>query len=212
MIVTSQIVTLSQSAMAAAQAFEARRGSSPLGAFLLWSSWAAESLDYLDDLDQAQGAYPNSVGRHHPDMVDIAHVRWAAGTAITSIDLCAAALGRACCGWNGNREIDLRNFDPTINPNRSRVLRGQLPGPALNWVDAVLADGRYSMIQGARNPLTHSWMSRQLSRGAGGGHAERTHFRVANAGTAIGARDLVVKSRELAQHHFAAFLNIVPNL
>jgi hypothetical protein len=30
----------------------------------------------------------------HPDLVDISHVRWATGNAITAIDLCAATMGR----------------------------------------------------------------------------------------------------------------------
>ena len=89
----------------------------------MWAVWAVESLHYLYDLDgQAQRNYPLPVGGHHPDTVDIAHVRWATGTAITAIDLCGAALGRSFCNSGGGRELDLRSFQPR-KYERSKVHR-----------------------------------------------------------------------------------------
>jgi hypothetical protein len=195
--------------VAVVQGYEARHGGSSLGALVLWSTWAVASLHYLDDLDDAQAAYPESVRGQHPDIVDIAHVRWATGSAVTSLDLCAAALGRACCAHTKAHELDLRDFDAVTTSKRISRNRGMLPAQALSWIDAVLADSRYRDIQDARDPLTHSWLSRHLSRGGQGGHPGRTHFTLRKTNTSIGARDLVILSRDVATEHVQAFLNVL---
>ena len=172
-----------------AQAHEARHGSTVLGPLLLWAAWAVEGLYYLDDLDGVQVDYPNDVNGHHADVVDIAHVRWATSSAVTALDLCAAILGRLCCGWSKPIEMDLRGFDPSINLKEATKARAPLAPFAIAWLDAVLADQRYKAVQGARNPLTHAWMNRNLQRGANNGHASRTTFKVKATGTLYGARD-----------------------
>src|SRR5687767_8239887 len=69
------------------------------GALLTWAMWAAEDVEYLDKVDQRAFGGPRRIlYGHHPDVVDLAHVRWAAGSAVTAIDLCAAVLGRKYCG------------------------------------------------------------------------------------------------------------------
>lgn len=195
-----------------AQAYEARHGQTPLSPLFMWAVWAVDGLHYLDDVDASQANYPNSVGAHHPDIIDIAHVRWATGTAITALDLCAAALGRICCGWNKKNELDLRDFDPQAKPRVATTFRSALPASMLTWVDSVLADARYKNIQGARNPLTHASMSRHLSRGGNGGHQSRTRFTILKTNSQFGARNLVTDSKDLASDHVNAFLQVVDTL
>ncbi len=62
-------------------------------------SFAVECVDglhYLVDLDDhlLPGKVATDVLTHNWQVVDMAHVRWASGSAITALDLCAAALGR----------------------------------------------------------------------------------------------------------------------
>jgi len=197
------------------QGYEARHGKSQLASLLLWATWAVEGLYYLDDLDATiQAGYPNSVSSHHPDVVDIAHVRWATGTAITAIDLCAAVLGRLYCGWTNSKEMDLRDFDPLIKNNSKRIakVRSALPPSALAWVDNVLADAHYQNFQGARNQFTHAWLNRDLQCGSVSGHASRTAFKITPTNIGIGARDLVYQSKEFSGQHVKAFLGIIDAL
>src|SRR5436190_7210500 len=119
-----------------AQAYEARGGSTMLGALLLWAAWAVEGLYYLDDFDAVQVNYPDDVNGHHADVVDIAHVRWATSSAVTALDLCAAILGRVCCGWSKPNEMDLRDFDPSINSKGATKARAPLDRFAIAWLDA----------------------------------------------------------------------------
>lgn len=208
-------MTWSKNPVAVAQQYDARHGAGPLGPLFIWATWAVDGLYYLDDVDAVQANYPNSVGVHHPDVVDIAHVRWATGSAVTALDLCAAALGRLYCGWIKVKELDLRDFDPATQRISATNMRSSLSPSALGWVDAVLADTRYKNIQGARNPLTHAWMSRHLQRsigGGGGGHPARTAFRILATNAQMGARDLVEQSKALAGEHVDAFLQVIDAL
>jgi hypothetical protein len=85
--------------------YKRRHGQTPLSPLSIWAVWSVESLHDLDDLDASQADYPKAIGTHHADIVDMAHVRWAAGTATTALDLCAAALGRVYCGWTKTARI-----------------------------------------------------------------------------------------------------------
>jgi len=207
-----------QSPMTIVQGFERRYpGSGSIGAVAMWAAWAAETLHYLDDLDQAQAAYPAPIGAHHSDIVDIAHVRWVTGTAITSLDLCAAVLGRVYCPGSGGHELDLRAFqiEERLPENRRVAIdrrRSSLPGPMLVWVDDVLADSRYIDIHGARNRFTHSWLSRHLNAGGPSDHTSRTAFVVRESNRPLNARDLVELSRDLATDHVIAFFSELDRL
>jgi hypothetical protein len=205
--------------MQVVQEFEARHGQTPLSNLVVWAAWAIESLQYLDHLDEIQGGYPAPIHGHSADVIDIAHVRWATSTAITALDLCAGALGRFCCGWAKPRELDLRHFDPakTGMEKIAKKQRAKLPSAALAWVDQVLTDTRYIDIQGARNPFTHSWLRRRLSRGGPGSHAERTQFVVeahqpAQPDRVYGARALVTLARDLGTSYVDAFVRVIATL
>jgi hypothetical protein len=227
--------------MTIVQSYEGRHPGAPIGPPVMWAAWAVEALHYLDDLDQVQTHYPMPVQGHHPDIIDIAHVRWVTGTAITALDLCAAALGRLYCGWTDVHELDLRAFEPQKSKpkglhrlirrmvpvplrkafdrhfpdNKKRETdqrRASLPATALAWVDIVLADDRYKDIHGARNRFTHSWLSRHLSCGGLPGHAGRTGFVVRQSQKALNAREMVERSRTLATDQVTTFFAVVDTL
>lgn len=202
------MVNWSRAPIEVIQAFESRRnGRGPVGALALWATWAVESLYYLDDLDQAHTSNPQSEAGHHPHVIDIAHVRWATGTSITSLDLCAAVLGREYCGLTNSNELDLRDFDLAGRRNVITQRHALLPAQALAWVDGALSDTRYTEIQGARNPLTHSRLIRKFVLSN-----PRTDFVVTATGTTFAARDLVVLAKELARDQVSAFLEVLDRL
>ncbi|MGH7183392.1 MAG: hypothetical protein ACREJN_15640 [Nitrospiraceae bacterium] len=73
------------------QAFERRHNNPSASALFTWAVRAVESLHYLDDIDRAYDVSHMVTGAHRPDVVDVAHARWATGTCITALDLCAQA-------------------------------------------------------------------------------------------------------------------------
>ena len=210
--------------MAAAQHWEPRPGSERV----VWAWFAVDGLHYLDDHDQEiQAHYPADVRHgHRGDIVDIAHVRWATGTALTALDLCAAALGAGYCGVAGTYELDLRDFDARLPAQattrqdawaaKANARRAHLPVDFVGWLDGVLADPGYELLQPARDRFTHSWLSRLLQRGVsegpspgvGGGHGSRTAFRISGS-TPQGARALVETATTLATTHVERFLSVV---
>lgn len=140
-----------------------------------WAVGAAEGVQYLSDLDQSVLSWGD--GRIHidPDMVDATHVRWATGTAITAIDLLAAAIGRLYCANTGN-EYALTWFDVSV-PDRKMSQRAtermtKLPAEFAQWVTDTLADSRYLLLKGMRDPFTHSWLKLDVPRT---GPTVRTH-------------------------------------
>lgn len=224
--------------MTVVQQFEERYPGTRIGPLIMWAVWAVEAVNYLVDHDQVQSAYPNPVLGHDPDVVDIAHVRWATGSTITALDLCAAALGIHYCGNPGPNELDLKDFyiykrtprgilrkirkripkncyswfDRLFRDKRTRQIearRSKLPARHLDWVDGVLADAGYKKIHGARNRFTHAWLSRSLSCGGAVGHAGRTRFRLKKSQETINARDLIELSAKLATEQVQEFLNIL---
>src|SRR2546429_2483060 len=85
--------------------FETRHSNPEAGALLLFAVWTVDSLYYLQDLDDTHDLLQPTVAGHRPDVVEVAHSRWATGACVTALDLCVAALGRALCGYTGKREL-----------------------------------------------------------------------------------------------------------
>jgi hypothetical protein len=178
-----------------------------------WAVWAAESSNYLEKLDACHPGEPISPSATHPDLVDIAHVRWATANAITAIDLCAATIGHLFCPPQGTKELSLRDFDNTLKrtaKDKAEVVsrRSSLPQGFLRWIEETLADQRYIDLHGARNPFTHSWLQRHVSIG-GTGHEGRTQFTVRGTSHRMNARDMVVGSASLALDRVRAFVEVV---
>jgi hypothetical protein len=180
---------------------------SEAGALLSWAMWAAEDVGYLDHLDhRAFGGRRRTLYGYHPDVVDLAHVRWAAGSAVTAIDLCAAVLGRNYCHVKGNHQLALAAF---VDKTKGLGLLAQLPGDAQRWVKAVSRDPDFGTVKRARNPMTHSRLPRTIQGGnrKPGPHEQRTSLPVGPNGALVGARDIVLLAKAVAQKHVEYFLD-----
>lgn len=97
-------------------------------------SFAIECMDgshYLVDLDEhlvSSDAATDVLG-HHWQVVDMAHVRWPTGTAISALDLCAAALGRLYCGISGDWDLSVKSARETLTAVPGRALAMDRSGP-----------------------------------------------------------------------------------
>lgn len=118
-------------------------------------------LHYLADLDDhlvPRDAATNVLS-HGWQAVDMAHARWAAGSAITALDLCAAALGRLYCGISGDRR-DLSV--ESVRDKHWETLTTALGNPS-RWIAAVRGDHRYKDLLRLRHELTHQVQPRSYS-------------------------------------------------
>lgn len=166
------------------------------GALLGWAIWAVESLEYLDVLDDDAFGANRDLRGCHPDVVDIAHCRWASSTAITSLDLCAAALQAFYCP--GRRAWSMRSV--TAGNRGAEGQRNNLPQAAIRWIDTTVVDANYKVLLEARNPFTHHRHKRTLQAATvpPGPHEQRTRFPVGAGGALVDARDLVLKAHDFA--------------
>lgn len=175
-------------------------------ALLIWAKWAAEGVCYAVDLDDAHRKGPAPVGGYSPDVLDVSHARWAAGSAVTALDLCAAVLGRRYCsaGQSGN-EWSLRRFDASTSQKNANRLT-QLPEDAQLWVQEVLADPDYRTVVDARDPLTHSWVTQNVYITLGADIPRRVAFQVSPQQGEIEPRDLLLTAKRVAVTHMERFL------
>jgi hypothetical protein len=186
--------------------FEAKHKSPDAGALFGWTVWAVESLYYLDDLDRHYDSTRDAIGGHPHDIIDVAHCRWATGTCITALDLCAAGLGEVFCEHRGKHKLSVADFDSKARYGKTR--RAQLPIAALNWIDAVRGDHDYKNIKEARRWLTHARMLRHFKLGASG--PSRLELQIGEF--RLGTRPLIELARDVATKHVIALLKELPNL
>ena len=184
------------------QQFETRHGCPAAGALFAWAVWAVDCLHYLDDLDRDFDVSRMPIAGHRPDVVDVAHARWATGTSITSLDLCAAGLGRAFCAQTRTHEFDIGDIN-----NAAR--RAKLPPDAQQWIDHVLADPYYNQVKSARDWFTHSRLNRHFVL-AIGGPPQRLILEFGS--TRLPVRDLIELAQDLATRHVSDFVQILPKL
>ncbi len=145
------------SAYQAAQSAIAALNEGEAGALAHWAKMDAESLVYLADLDDEMIESGPSREARLLSVIDNAHPRWAAVTAISAVDRCAAALARIAhlSPSRTNREASMRCFD-------SKKRRDRLPSWGHNWVSTVFDDPWYQDLLALRNPLTHGRLPRVI--------------------------------------------------
>ena len=182
------------------QTFEVRHASPAAGALILFALRAVDSLYYLQDLDRKDDLSKGTIDGHAPDVVDVAHARWATTTCVTALDLCAAGLGRALCGYTKSRELDLVELSQAKKPWRQR-----LPPAAAAWVDAALADVRYKQIVEARNLLIHAHITRHFSM-------PRQRLRLGLTSGHIDVPTLIECSLEVGTEKMLELVNELPDL
>jgi hypothetical protein len=179
-------------------AFGERRQVPEVGGLLLFGSRAVESLYYLADLDARDDLSTNTIDGHAPDVVDVAHARWATGACVTAIDVCAAALARAY-GYTGKQQLALGGLKP------DKKLRSSLPPLASAWADAVFADPEYKVVVEARHALTHSLLIRHFS-------APRKRLRLSLSTGEVHVPALIEHARSVGERHLLALVAILPQL
>lgn len=174
-----------------------------------WAVSAVDALYYLAEIDASYDSSRSVLGKHHPDVIDIAHARWAAGTSMTALDLCAAALGRAICKHTKEKELDLGRFE--CARKKKQELFCNLPKEAVQWLERVLDDPGLKKLKDVRHPLTHRKLPRHLFASIdSSGPDERLELQV--GANRVRVADLVVEFRDLATTHVAALIQILPNL
>jgi hypothetical protein len=146
---------------------------------------------------------------HNWQVVDHAHARWAVGTAITAVDLCAAALGRLLASYPkpSGHEMDLGRAQATAT-----ITTHPSAGP---WVADVVADANYQLVLSARHALTHRRTTQTIGRSFGGssgaGERTRTYLNVPEAGgsVTIEVPHLVAAARDGSFRHVDRFAQMV---
>jgi hypothetical protein len=185
---------------------------------VLWATSAVDGLAYLDDLDTALDAGTRFVNGHDALVIDMAHARWAAGSAMTALDLCAAAIGflylpprrRYYDMGNVLTALDkaVRNAGATSSPQRPGWPPRQGVRP---WIVDVNVDADFQLIKAVRNPLTHRTLPRNLSITVGSGpqRVDRTMFQVEGQPNPVPVHVVVDTARRLAARHVRRFIGEV---
>lgn len=173
---------------------------------LLWAAWTVDALYYLDDLDQDAERFRWTRLGHHPDSVALAHARWAASTAMTALDLSAAAIGEQHS--LASRSTGHAHDIGTLQENQNRA---QLCAGCTAWLDAVVSDTDYELLKNARDPLVHRKLPRIVKIGGGSAPTpvDRLGLAVPGAQSPTGempSRQLVELSRDTATRHVVALL------
>jgi hypothetical protein len=173
-----------------------------------WAVDAIEGLNWLVDLDDwaFHGTRENLKGRD-PEVIDVVHVRWAASTAVTALNLCGVELAvryGALDFWTKNAPV-LNDVEKVVT-NAS----GELPQWASKWLKEVLRDRGYQTLKKTRDPLIHRFLVRSalLWTTVPTEHQSRTEFDVPNPermDTRPSARQLIVLARDVADRHVRAF-------
>jgi hypothetical protein len=186
------------------------------GTLVTWAVWAADGLHHLLDVDDiAFGVVPRDLSGFSEEVLDLAHVRWASASAITTLDLCAGTLGRRRCPARGN-EYSLREFDPRrMRRADARAVAEerlqQLDSREADWVFAATNDPDYDIVLNARNPMTHGRLKRTLygRTSLPGPHQDRTGSPVGPSGSIVDSRELLKKCSSVATRHVEAFLRLI---
>jgi hypothetical protein len=176
------------------------------GDYVSWATWAVDALYYLDDLDQQAERLRWIRAGHLPDTVDLAHARWAVGTAMTALDLSAAAVGV-------HHGAPLRQGNPVHDVTDLNAVRGQLCSGCVTWLDGVVQDRTYPILKDARDKLVHRKLPRFIYANVGGPPpgTDRLGLAVLGAGGStreMSCGELVALSRDTATRHVIALLQV----
>lgn len=178
---------------------------------------AAESIVYLAKIDDErfQGIWP--VDDLDNDTIDEAHVRWAAATALTSLDLCIASASRLA-GFSRRppqREDSIRDFYSIKGDGSIKDRRNLVCTPWREWIDAVVGDDRYNALLRVRNTLIHADALRIVhgTTGLMQGHDLRFGYNVgplcppvhAETHLTITSREVIELSRDVSIEHVSEF-------
>ncbi len=195
-----------------------RDGGDPeIGALVAHAAHAAQALHYLADLDQSLSpSDPMPLG-HDGQIVDLAHARWATGTATTALDLCAAALGRrrlggpkAPAGLKGShKEFSLADLANGKHPTTRATYASKLTPDGKAWIVSAWGDPGTAGIRDVRHVLAHARSTRHFETNLTVGQPTaitRTGFPV--GGRTVVVDQIVVQARDVATKYVEEFLRL----
>ncbi len=138
-------------------------------------------------------------------MLDVGFARWGTASAITALDLCAAALARAYADWrDAHRHVDLRQF---LSRRGGVRLADAVPGAVEQWLWDARHDPDYEIVLAARNPFVHGVLIRNISVHLGGLPQPlpgRASFAVCRHSYSTG--DLIQRSGRIAHEYIERLL------
>lgn len=153
-----------------------------------WARSTVDGLYYLADLDAAHVSSTHAQD-DRSRAIDLAHIRWAASSALTAIDLCAAAISRKeDLGPRTRKDGSLHELDLLELSNRSGS------SPARTWAKSTMRDPDVKLLIALRNPMVHARLPRLFKFGAG---LSRTHLNADGRGDRE-AGELVILSLNTA--------------
>ncbi len=184
---------------------------------MLWATSAVDGLAYLDDLDTARDGGARFTNGHDALVIDVAHARWAAGTAMTALDLCAAAIGFLYLpARRDHHYYDMGNvlavLDKEIAVAATNISSRPLGWPPRQgvrpWIVDLSAADDYQLIKAVRNPLIHRTLARNLGITVGGGpqRADRTMLKVDGQPDPVSVHVVVDTATRLAARHVGRFV------
>lgn len=190
--------------------FETRHRTPEGGALLAWALSCVEALHYLVDFDATYDATRLMPGEHSGAVIDVAHARWATGTSVTALDLCAAAFGRAYCKHAGPIELDLGSF-LTSGSKKQRSRWSALPAGAQQWLTAVNTDPAFAELKAVRDALTHRRLPRRIYASVGSPLPDpRLDIQVGSSLKPVG--QIVLEACKVSTEHVVALIAILPSI
>lgn len=185
---------------------------------------ATESLVYLAHIDDDRFKNVWPIDSYDNDTVDEGHVRWAAATALTSLDLCIASAGRLAgfAQRPPRGEDSIREYYRVINAGTIVDKRNLISPPWRSWVDSVVNDHRYETLLRVRNALIHADAFRIVNGTTGPmqGHSLRFGYNIGpliqpaqkSTHLKIMSREIIELSRDVSLEHVGEFANVLESL
>jgi len=188
--------------MQAIVAFEQNFKAPQASALLMAAVSTVDSLYYLADLDAHDDLSQDTMCGHRPDVLDVAHSRWATGGCITALDLCAAGLGRAFCNHTAVRELSVPDM---TTKKQAAKLTAKLPPVAKQWVIDIDADPDYQTVKLLRDTLVHARVKRHYT-------IPRQRLQIEAGSSRLAVPDVINLARETATRHAFALVQLLPSL
>jgi hypothetical protein len=167
--------------------------------------WSVQHLRYLVGLDSIAPLASTLCPAWSLQVIDYAHGHWAAVTAVTAIDRCAAALGRLLPEKKNGFAYSLADL------NQEKSGKRPLEDFSLvnRWVQGAISDPEYRLVADFRHPMVH----RSISATAELGGDSRSELRVMIGGKieSIRVDDLVQRADFLARKWVGRFLELALN-
>ncbi|MFC8385855.1 hypothetical protein [Nocardia sp. NPDC057272] len=135
------------------------------------------------------------------DTLSLAPISYAAASAVTCVDLCAAAAYRLVVGDPGRYEIDFQQLRKLIE---RQPVGTALPTNLDSWARAVIADPTYSELKEVRNRMVHRDMP---STSVVGSEPGRTRYPI--GGALVTPEDATKQFTDFAIRHFEQFVDAV---